>query len=445
MRETEVGLDLSDLVIEAAVVGTAIGWLSNEAFEHLQRVDASLFVDHAHAVVFDAARRLWERGETADPQTVRAELGLQGVFDQVGEQRLQEIVGAEMVPSKLPSYLRVLSNLAERRRWRQVALTLDEASRSGDRAAVERGLSELAATPLATAGAISPFLDWSGFWAKDRREAEWLFEDVLARGRGHSLFASHKAGKSLFMLWVALQLVSAGAVVVYLDYEMTEDDLYERLLDMGVEPGTELERLRYALLPSLPPLDEAAGARALLSLVDSCAASHPEADIVVIIDTTSRAVAGEENSADTIRAFYRWTGLSLKQRGATWARLDHAGKDATRGQRGSSAKGDDVDLVWKLGRTEDGIELKREVSRMGWVPERVAFHLETHPLGYRRVAAGWPAGTKETAELLDAVGVPLEMGERPAGKALREAGHKVQQSVIRSAIRWRRELATEGQ
>lgn len=288
------------------------------------------------------------------------------------------------------------------------------------------------------------FIDWPAFWSKDRREAEWLIEDVLAKGRGHSMFAGHKAGKSLFMLWCAIELIRAGHAVVYLDYEQGEDDLYERLLDMGVDPDTDLSRLHYALLPSLPPLDTPEGAKALLARVDAVQAEHPGAELAVVIDTTSRAVAGEENSADTVRAFYRWTGLHLKQRGITWVRLDHSGKDATKGQRGSSAKGDDVDVVWRLGRTEDGIELRREAARMGWVPERVAFHLNTNPLEYKRVAAAWPAGTADAAHLLDALNVDLELGERPAGAMLREAGHKVTQNVLRAAIRWRRLNAEEG-
>lgn len=197
------------------------------------------------------------------------------------------------------------------------------------------------------------FIDWPSFWAKDRRDADWLYEDVLARGRGHSIFAGHKVGKSLLTLAIVVQLVVRGIVVIYLDYEMGEDDLYDRLGDMGYGPDTDLSRLHYALLPSLPPLDEPEGAKALFARVDAVAAAYAGVDVAVIIDTTGRAVAGEENSADTFRNFYRWTGLGLKQRGVTWARLDHAGKDAAKGQRGSSGKGDDVDVVWRLNRTDN--------------------------------------------------------------------------------------------
>ena len=63
----------------------------------------------------------------------------------------------------------------------------------------------------------------------------------------------------------------------------------------------------------------------------------------------------------------------LKQRGATWVRLDHAGKDLDRGQRGSSAKGDDVDVVWRLDMTDNGVTFHREAARMSWVPPSVDF------------------------------------------------------------------------
>jgi hypothetical protein len=288
------------------------------------------------------------------------------------------------------------------------------------------------------------FVDWSSFWSKDRREAEWLYDGVLAKGRGHSLYATHKTGKSLFALYLAHVLaVKLGVVVVYLDYEMGEDDLYERLEDMGCGPDTDLSRLYYALLPSLPPLDQPEGAKALLATVDAATDQWPGHDVAVVIDTTARAVAGEENSADTVRGFYRWTGLGLKQRGITWARLDHAGKDTARGQRGSSAKSDDVDVVWRVTRIDGGLQLRREASRMSWVPDTVTFHQQSDPLRFVPVTDAWPAGTVEVAALLDTLDVPPEAGSRPAGKALREAGHKRAQVLVQAAQRWRRTAATE--
>ncbi len=297
----------------------------------------------------------------------------------------------------------------------------------------------------ATARPASAFVDWSTFWDRDRSDADWIDEGVLARGRSHAIYAGHKTGKSLFMLERVAKIAgSRKGVVVYLDFEMTGEDLFERLDEMGYGADSDLTRLRYALLPTLPPLDTSAGAAALLALLDGVQADFPGEHLVVIIDTTGRAVAGDENSADTVRAFYRWTGLVLKQRGITWARLDHAGKDAARGQRGSSAKGDDVDIVWRLARTDTGLELQRDAARMTWVPERSVFHMSTDPLRFVPVAMDWPHGTREVADLLDTLTVDLTHGERPAGKALRDAGHKHAQNVIRAAVKYRRQRASDG-
>jgi hypothetical protein len=291
--------------------------------------------------------------------------------------------------------------------------------------------------------AAAGYVDWAKFWARDHSDRDWLLDDVLARGRGHAFYARQKEGKSEFQLWCVLEILeNPNNVVIYLDYEMGEDDLYDRLVDFGYGPDSDLTRLRYALLPSLPPLDTTDGGYVLCELVDALTVEYPGHHVVVVIDTTGRAVSGDENSADTIRAFYRHTGIGLKQRGVTWARLDHAGKDADRGQRGSSAKGDDVDIVWRLARTDGGAELHRDAARPSWVPERVAFQRVTDPdLRYIRVAHVWPAGTKEVAELLDTLDVPADAGERTAMKALRDEGHRRRNDVIRAAIRWRRASA----
>jgi hypothetical protein len=303
------------------------------------------------------------------------------------------------------------------------------------------GLIADARKALAPTPNAGPFIDWSTFWDRDYNAAEWIYPDVLARGRGHALYATHKTGKSLLMLYVAAQIATGDdpAVVIYLDYEMTEADLFDRLDNMGYGAASDLSRLRYALLPVLPPLDTEQGADALTAIVDGVQGEYPEHHLVVIIDTISRAVCGEENSADTFRAFYNHTGIRLKQRGITWARLDHAGKDPMRSQRGSSSKGDDVDVVWKLTATESGVCLYRDVARMPWVPDKVQFGLSECPLTYTRLAGDWPAHTGELANILDRLDVPMGATVRDARAALKKADEAWRTNVVTAALRWRRE------
>jgi KaiC/GvpD/RAD55 family RecA-like ATPase len=304
----------------------------------------------------------------------------------------------------------------------------------------EEDPAPLDSTPASTIA----YIDWPLFWAQDHAEQEWLFDDVLAKGRAHSIYAKHGTGKSLFAVYMAAQIAASGkAVVQYLDYEMTEADLFERLDDMGYGTGTDFSRLRYAMLPSLPPLDTAVGAAALMGAVDALQEEFPDVPVVTILDTMSRAVRGEENDADTFRAFYSHTGIRLKQRGVTWVRLDHAGKDKDQGQRGSSSKGDDVDVVWRLETSENGIVLKREKTRMAWVPEIVTFGVFYGPLRYARLTEDWPAGTGALANLLDRLDVSVEATVRVAGARLRDVGEGRRQSLIVAALKWRRDRLAE--
>jgi hypothetical protein len=284
-----------------------------------------------------------------------------------------------------------------------------------------------------------PFLDWSELFSDDTPDDEWLYDDVFALGRGHAFYAQHKQGKSLFVLWVAAELATrrSDVDVVYLDYEMTRSDVRERLEDMGYGPDSDLSRLHYALLPSIAPLDTMEGAGALLDLVDSV---HVEGrHVFVVVDTTARAAQGNENDSDTFRDFYRCTGIVLKRRGITWARLDHAGKDPTKGQRGSSGKGDDVDVIWRLQQADNGVVLHRDAARMSWVGEKVTFTLRPDPLRYERSSFLWPAGTTELAAVLDDLDVPLGASRRAARQVLSTAGQKATNDVLGKALQWRQQ------
>lgn len=301
-------------------------------------------------------------------------------------------------------------------------------------------IDQLSAAIHADGPPLVRFVDWDELWRSGGTGADWLYRDVFARGRGHAIYAKHKAGKSLFTLYAAAQLATGDepVAVLYLDYEMTEEDLKERLEDMGYGPGHDLSRFHYALLPTLPALDSAAGGEALDVVVSQVHDMHPGHHVFVVIDTTSRAVHGEENDADTYQDFYRFTGIRLKRRGVTFARLDHAGKDPGRGQRGSSAKGDDVDLVWKLELTDNGIRLKRDLTRISWAKESVSFARTDEPLKYVQ-AVTWIAGTKECADDLDALDVPMDASASDALAALRRAQIGRRREVVLDALRHRRE------
>jgi hypothetical protein len=290
-------------------------------------------------------------------------------------------------------------------------------------------------------------VNWDEFWADDTDPEDWLIHPIIPRGRAVALYAPAKAGKSTILL-AAIAAACTGkpvlghhtqppCTVLYLDYEMTRHDLAERLTLLGYGPTDNLTKLHYALLPTLPPLDTAAGAHALLTHATTIGAD------LVAVDTFGRAVQGEENESDTVRNFYRHTGQALKAAGIAVVRTDHAGKDKTKGQRGSSAKNDDVDLIWSLERTDTGVILRRTHSRITWAKEAITIdqtHTGDDTIDYRdrHSMDTYPEGTKELIHTLNQLGIPPNASMRTVQTALRTAGHKHRNTLIRAAQRARR-------
>jgi hypothetical protein len=296
------------------------------------------------------------------------------------------------------------------------------------------------------------FIDWTAFAAREDTDRKWLVEGFWPWGRAMALWAGAKTGKSELALWCAAKLAlgehpwTGEAVepvdVAYFDYEMTEDDLDERLAAFDIDLH-RLGRLHYALLPPLHSLDVETGGAEVEALVLEVGAK------AAIIDTFGRAVAGDENLADTVNAFYRHTGSRLKRAGIGYLRTDHAGKDATKGQRGTSAKRDDVDVVWSMKRGEHGAVFLdcTGSSRLGWVgPQLRVDRSEINgALAYTSaLRIGFPSGTAEKVKELDAVDHPLDGNKKVARAALRAAGYiGGANEVLAAALRFRRERATD--
>lgn len=112
--------------------------------------------------------------------------------------------------------------------------------------------------------------------------------------------------------------------------------------------------------------------------------------------------------------------------------------------RGASAKKDDVDVVWRLERTDNGARVKCEAKRPSWIPEHVDFQRLVEPVvSYARIAESWPLGTEAVAKRLDELGVPLGASRRNATEALRAAGQGAKTLVVSAAMRYRRDFTEE--
>lgn len=295
-----------------------------------------------------------------------------------------------------------------------------------------------------------PTLDWKRAFERLPEDVDWLVPDFLVRGSLYSLVSPAKAGKSLLMLDTAAALAAGRPAlghpaqqpihVLYIDHENSRDDLTERLSDMGYGPE-HLGNLHYLSFPTMPPLDRAAGGQDLADV-----AEHYGAELV-IIDTIARVVAGEENSADTYRDFYRHTLLPLKAARRAVVRLDHRGHGRD-GARGSSAKNDDVDVVWQLSQSpgpngEAYVSLKLERQRGNAHPELIRVLRDINPrLRHEAKPAQRTLDEEERirncVDAMKRIGLPPDMGARKARTALRDNGYKVRNEVVAAAVKARK-------
>lgn len=201
-------------------------------------------------------------------------------------------------------------------------------------------------------------LDWREAFARDFSQIDYLPGRFMERGQQVSLVGDGKAGKSLLTEEWLIRCIKGQRFlgdtvrdpltsVLYFDRENSVRDIVTRARALGAtEEDLDLfmERFDYRPFPRFSgALDASHVASAeLLGIV-----SEVKPDVVVL-DTVSRFIAGNENDSKTWLDFYGRVHAPLKALGVACLRLDHYGKDQTRGSRGSSAKNQDVDHVWEL-------------------------------------------------------------------------------------------------
>lgn len=239
-------------------------------------------------------------------------------------------------------------------------------------------------------------LDLRRLRTEPRKPVEYLEPGMYPRGRYVGLSGEAGAGKSILVRDMAVHW-SLGrsaldpnhrfepAQVVYLDAENGPDWWHEGLDKM--DAPLDLPNLRVICYPELADgLDTERGARSFLELVESLG------DIdVLILDTISRFVSGGENDSDTWHGVYRNAILPLRRAGIGVLRLDHIGKNAELGARGSSAKMSDLDAHFMLSAPAKGsndLTLKLDKRRQADYAETAKLTRRDGPLGHLRLPDG---------------------------------------------------------
>lgn len=220
-------------------------------------------------------------------------------------------------------------------------------------------------------------LDWDEVWQREYPPISWVekMDGIAITGRATNLFGKAGTGKSELVLQRAVEAAKAGVKVLWLDREMTEADVKDRLLSMDYNPG-DLYNLRYIMYPELPMLDTEDGGKALLGL------SNENSTDVIVVDSLSKFIHGDEQDSGTHTRFYVHSLLPLRIAGRSIVLIDHAGKDISRGARGTSAKKDNVDLFMEIGRKARGAYLETKKQRHTWVAGSYMYRRFTDPIAY---------------------------------------------------------------
>lgn len=266
---------------------------------------------------------------------------------------------------------------------------------------------------------------------------DWLDEPLIEKGQFTSIYGPAGIGKSLLAQDRAAHLSRIGHRVLYLDAENPLSEIKARLRDMDYS-AADLANLTYLSFPSLPPLDAPAGAAKLATLVD---AIDPQ---LIVLDTWSKFLAGDEASPSTHTAAYNLSIVPLRRRGVAIQAIDHSGKDPARGPRGGSSKVDNVDTLWLVTAKSGGrLRLERRKSRTGRGPDLIELDRRTGPLRHERLDLA-PADVlspevRECIAKLDELEVPAGWGRDRASDVLRANDYRVRNETLSASLRVRKE------
>ena len=294
----------------------------------------------------------------------------------------------------------------------------------------------------------------------DAPTEEWLLEPLIIKGGLTQLSSAPGEGKSLLMFDVTMALANADRYVLgvkpaqpsrvlVVDFENDmHRDVSRWLRNLGYsDDPAYFENIRYISMPSVEALNTPKGGSAVL-----LAALEHQADVVVI-DTLSRSIDGDENDASTFLEWYRHCGMPLKREGVAVVRLDHLGKSAEKGARGSSAKMGDVDLAWELRPSEAATyrlvctkhrmplaEQHFAVRRVDevWQGDVLASPLR-HEVEVHQTEHG--GRVESVIARLDAADVPANASVRTVKAMKEELGIVAKSDVIEDAVRRRKQLA----
>jgi hypothetical protein len=200
-----------------------------------------------------------------------------------------------------------------------------------------------------------------------RKPTSWLVENLLPDGGTVAIRAPFNSFKSFIATDLALAVASghrafnalavrrSGPVVYMLGEGVAGFETQRRPAwreARGIEPGRVLPIYTIEGVPQVRSVED------VTAYLDAMAAL-PSRPVLVIIDTTARAMAGlNENEAGDAGLYLAAVELIARRLGCCAVSIMHEGKDAARGARGSSAFEAGFENVWRMEADPDLLTAK---------------------------------------------------------------------------------------
>ncbi|MGA2513930.1 MAG: AAA family ATPase [Candidatus Limnocylindrales bacterium] len=349
-----------DLDAERAVLGSILIDQTVIA-EVMERLSPSDFYRQAHATIYSAMLRLYEKGKPADVVLLSGELNGQ-LEEAGGAAYLSGLVASTPSSVMAEQYAEVVARKAVMRgligaAGKIAAIGYEDGSdvaASIDRAEAELlavGQRRSAGTPVASGMTLEEFV------AASASGCSWLLPGCVP-DQGITVFAGEPR---TFKTWAALQLLLAIAAgeafigiaptrsggVLYVSEEGARSKLSERLDGLAsiMRPLAGSVRIMHRLGTTLAAGDDWERVRATV------AAGRP---VLVVFDTLAALMVGDENSVRDMHDALRHIQRLIADFGVTVILLHHVNKngDGRPGKRlrGSSVLWGAVDCIWTFTR-----------------------------------------------------------------------------------------------
>lgn len=219
-------------------------------------------------------------------------------------------------------------------------------------------------------------------------EPEWIVADWLPAAGLAALYGQPGCGKSFVGIDLAMCIASGiswhgarcrpGRVLLCAGEGL--GGIYRRILAWTAgRPPELIERVRNGMLLVLPTVPQLLDPEQVAGAIRAWKRLRPA---LIIVDTLARALSGgDENSAEDMGRAVEALDLIRRETGATALAIHHAGKDETRGARGSSALLGACDSMLALTKDGDRLMLTVEKQKDAEPPRPILLALDTVSLG----------------------------------------------------------------